>query len=89
MTELNDKMDFEEAYAALREVVTQLENPKNKIEDNIALYEKACRLVLLCRLKLDEAKMHKLDEAKMQITDINERIAQLRDSGDAIFEEES
>ena len=35
MTELNDKMDFEEAYAALREVVTQLENPKNKIEDNI------------------------------------------------------
>lgn len=81
MTELNDKMDFEEAYAALREVVTQLENPKNKIEENIALYEKACRLVLLCR--------RKLDEAKMQITDINERIAQLRDSGDAIFEEES
>lgn len=81
MAELNDKMDFEEAYAALREVVTQLEDPKNKIEDNIVLYEKACRLVLLCR--------RKLDEAKMQITDINERIAQLKDSGDKIFEEES
>nr|WP_316614393.1 exodeoxyribonuclease VII small subunit [uncultured Ruminococcus sp.] len=81
MAELNDKMDFEEAYDALREIVTQLEDPKNKIEDNIALYEMACRLVLLCR--------RKLDEAKMQITDINERIAQLRDSGDTIFEEEA
>ncbi|GEM_PF-62372 len=81
MAELNDKMDFEEAYAALREVVAQLENPKNKIEENIALYEKACRLVLLCR--------RKLDEAKMQITDINERIAQLKNSGETIFEEES
>ena len=79
MTELNENMDFEEAYAALREVVTKMEDPKNKIEDNIALYEKACRLVLYCR--------RKLDEAKMQITDINERIAQLRDSGDNIFED--
>lgn len=81
MTELNEKMDFEEAYTALREVVAQLEDPKNKIEDNIALYEKACRLVLFCR--------RKLDEAKMQITDINERIAQLKDSGDKIFEEKA
>ena len=81
MTELNDKMDFEEAYAALREVVAQLEDPKNKIEDNIALYEKACRLVLFWR--------RKRDEAKMEITDINERIEQLKDSGDKIFEEEA
>ena len=81
MTELNENMDFEQAYAALREVVTKMEDPKNKIEDNIALYEKACRLVLFCR--------RKLDEAKMQITDINERIAQLKDSGDKIFEEEA
>ena len=81
MTKLNDKMDFEEAYSALREVVTKLEDPKNKIEDNIALYEKACQLGLHCR--------RKLEEAKMQITDINERIAQLKNSGGAIFEEES
>ena len=79
MTELNDKMDFEEAYNALREVVTQLEDPKNKIEENIALYEKACRLVLHCR--------RKLDEAKMQITDINERISQLKSGDAALFEE--
>lgn len=79
MTELNEKMDFEEAYAALREIVTQMEDPKNKIEENIALYEKACRLVLHCR--------RKLSEAKMQITDINEHIARLKDSGGSVFEE--
>ena len=78
MTELNEKMDFETAYAALREVVTKLENPENKIEDNIALYEQACKLVLYCR--------RKLEEAKMQITDINERIAKLKESDEAIFE---
>ncbi|MBQ9679054.1 MAG: exodeoxyribonuclease VII small subunit [Ruminococcus sp.] len=79
MTELKNSMDFEEAYAALREIVAEMENPKNKIEDNIALYEKACRLVLHCRKKLDEAKM--------QITDINERIAALKNSGGDIFED--
>lgn len=79
MTELNDKMDFEEAFNALKEVVEQLEDPKNKIEDNIALYEKACQLVLHCR--------RKLSEAKTQITDINERIAALKDSDEAIFED--
>lgn len=80
MTELNDNMDFEEAYNALREIVTQLENPKNKIEENIALYEQACRLVLHCR--------RKLDAAKTQITDINERIARLKNSGEALFGDE-
>ncbi|MBQ3265794.1 MAG: exodeoxyribonuclease VII small subunit [Ruminococcus sp.] len=79
MTELNDNMDFEQAYAALREIVTQLEDPKNKIEDTIALYEKACRLVLLCR--------RKLDDARMQITDVNERIKKLKSSGTNVFED--
>ena len=79
MTELNNNMDFEEAYGALREVVTRLEDPKNKIEENIALYEQACRLVLYCR--------RKLDEAKLQITDINERIAQLKNSDTKVFED--
>ena len=79
MTELNENMDFEQAYAALREVVTQMENPKIKIEDTIALYEKACRLVLHCR--------RKLDEARMQITDVNERIRKLKESGSSLFED--
>ena len=79
MAELNNQMDFEEAYAALRDVVAKLEDPKNKIEDSIALYEQACRLVLYCR--------RKLAEAKMQITDINERIAKLKETGGDLFED--
>ncbi len=79
MAELSNKMDFEQAYAALREVVAKLENPENKIEDSIALYEQACRLVLHCR--------RKLAEARMQITDINERIAKLKETGGDLFED--
>lgn len=79
MTEYNSNMDFEEAYSALREVVEQLENPQNKIEENIALYEKACQLVLHCRKKLDDAKL--------QITDINERIAQMKNNDEQNFED--
>lgn len=79
MTELNENMDFEQAYAALREVVSQMEDPRKKIEETIALYEKACRLVLHCR--------RKLDEARMQITDVNERIRKLKESGSSLFED--
>lgn len=78
MSELNNSMDFETAYAKLREVVTQLEDPKNKIEDNIALYEQACKLVLYCR--------RKLEETGMKITQINERVAKMKNS-EKIFED--
>lgn len=79
MTELNNNMDFEQAYGALREIVEKLEDPKNSIEDNIALYEQACRLVVYCQ--------RKLAEARTRITDINERIAELKNSGADLFED--
>ena len=79
MKELNEKMDFEEAYEQLREVVAKLEDPKNKIEENIDLYENACLLVAHCHKKLEEAKL--------QITDINERIAQMKKSDASIIED--
>ena len=79
MTELNNNMDFEQAYNALREVVEKLEDPNNRIDENIVLYEQACRLVVYCQ--------RKLGEAKLQITDINERIAQLKNSGASLFED--
>lgn len=79
MKELNEKMDFEEAYEQLREVVAKLEDPKNKIEENIDLYEKACLLAAHCHKKLEEAKL--------QITDINERIAQMKKSDASIIED--
>ena len=79
MTEFNSNMDFEEAYNALCAVTEQLENPENNIEENIALYEKACQLVLHCRKKLDDAKV--------RITDINERIAQIKNSDENTLED--
>ena len=81
MTELNNNMDFEEAYAALKETVAKLEDPENKIEESIALYEQACKLVVYCQ--------RKLGDAKTKITDINEHIAELKANHEPLFEEES
>ena len=79
MIELSNNMDFEEAYAALKEAVAALEASKDKIEDTIALYEKACRLVVYCQ--------RKLNDTKSRIVDINERIRELRANGEPLFED--
>jgi len=79
MTELNNNMSYEEAYKALKETVALLEDPKTMIEDSLKLYERACRLVLYCQ--------RKLGEAKLEITDINTRIAKLRESEAPLFED--
>ena len=77
MKELNNNMTYEEAYAALRETVDALEDPKLKIEDSLGLYERACKLVIYCQ--------RKLGEVRMQVTDINTRMKQLRESGEELF----
>jgi exodeoxyribonuclease VII small subunit len=77
MKELNNNMTYEEAYAALRETVNALEDPNLEIEDSLALYERACRLVIFCQ--------RKLGEIKMKVTDINTRMKQLRESGEELF----
>lgn len=69
-TEKIEKMDYEEAYSALSAIVAKLEDPENKLEESIALYEQACILVLHCR--------RTLEKASLQITDINERIARMK-----------
>lgn len=79
MTELNNNMDFEQAYAALKETVAALEGSNNTIEETIALYERACRLVVYCQ--------RKLNETKGRIVDINEHIRELKASGAPMFED--
>lgn len=79
MAEKKNQMEFEEAYALLQQAVEKLENPKNTIEENIALYERACELVLVCRKTLEKAQL--------KITDINERIAQMAKRSDDLTEE--
>lgn len=77
MTELTNDMTYEEAYAALKETVAALEDSKTTIDDSLALYERACRLVVYCQ--------RKLSAAKLEITDINARIAELRKEEAPLF----
>ena len=77
MTELSNDMNYEQAYSALRETVAALEDSKTTIEDSLALYERACRLVVYCQ--------RKLSEAKLEITDINARVAELRKENADLF----
>ena len=77
LTELNNEMTFEQAYAALRETVAVMEDPKTGIEDSLGLYERACRLVVYCQ--------RKLGEVKMRVTDINTRIAEMKKNEEAMF----
>ena len=77
MTELTNDMTYEEAYAALKETVSALEDPKTTIADSLELYERACRLVLYCQ--------RKLTDVKMSVTDINARVAELRKNNEPLF----
>lgn len=74
-----NEMNFEQAYEALNELVTKLEDPAIKLDESIELYEQACKLVVLCR--------RKLNDSKVKITDINERIAELEKNGESLTEE--
>ena len=77
MTELTNDMTYEEAYGALKETVAALGDPKTTIEDSLKLYERACRLVVYCQ--------RKLGEVKMQVTDINTRVAELKKNNEELF----
>jgi exodeoxyribonuclease VII small subunit len=55
------EMSFEEAMAALEQVVTQLERGEVALEQSIALYERGAALKAHCAVKLAEA------EAKVEL----------------------
>ena len=79
MNEIKNEMDFQQAFDALKETVDKLEDPKTSIDESIVLYEQACRLVVFCQ--------RRLNETKGRIIDINERIAELRQNDEPLFEE--
>ena len=79
MTEPNNNMTFDEAYRALEETVRAMEAPEINFKESLALYEKACRLVVYCQ--------RKLAEAKAEITDINERVRKLKETNAPLFED--
>ena len=79
MDEISNEMDFQQAFDSLKEIVDKLEDPKTTIDESIELYEQACKLVVFCQ--------RKLNDNKLKITDINERIAQLRQNSEPLFED--
>jgi len=52
-----DKMSFEEALAALEQVVNQLEGGQVPLEQSIALYERGDALKKHCEAKLGDAEL--------------------------------
>jgi exodeoxyribonuclease VII small subunit len=52
-----ETLSFEEALAALEEVVAQLEAGGLTLEETVALYERGQKLVAHCNLRLDKAEL--------------------------------
>lgn len=75
--ELTNDMSFEEAYTALKETVAAMGDPQIKVDESLKLYERACRLVIYCQ--------RKLSDLKLEVTEINERMAELKNSHEDLF----
>ena len=53
----DDQLTFEQAYAQLEEIVTQLETGDLPLADSVALYERGQQLARLCGAMLDTAEL--------------------------------
>lgn len=65
-----DKLSFEEALAALEEIVDNLEREQLSLNESLAVFEKGISLSRICLAKLEEAeeKIHILLEQDGEIT---------------------
>jgi exodeoxyribonuclease VII small subunit len=52
-----DELTFEQAYARLVEIVSQLESGELALEESVTLYEEGQRLARLCIEMLDSAEL--------------------------------
>lgn len=76
---MKKELSFEEAYTALEETVRKMEDKSVSLKDSMTLYEEACRLIVICR--------EKLEEAKAGIVTIDEKIASLSKKDDLPVED--
>ena len=53
----DDTLTFEQAYAQLEEIVSQLETSDLSLEESVALYERGQRLARRCGALLDSAEL--------------------------------
>lgn len=65
MTEKTDEMTFEEAFAELERIVSELEGGQLTLEESLRLFERGQTLAATCSRKLDEAEL-KVEEITPQ-----------------------
>jgi exodeoxyribonuclease VII small subunit len=57
MTDEQETITFEEAFAQLEETVSRLEAGNLSLEESIALFEEGMRLAQVCGARLDAAEL--------------------------------
>ena len=73
MAEKTDEVTFEEAFAELEQIVSELEGGQLTLEESLRLFERGQTLAATCSRKLDEAEL---------------RIEKITPEGDRAFEVE-
>ncbi len=76
---MSKELTFEKANKQLEEIVAKMEKGDVPLDESMKLYEEAYKLLTYCTKKLEDCKG--------QITDINERIEQMKNSSDSLFED--
>lgn len=76
---MSKELTYEQANKQLEEIVSKMEKGDVPLDECMKLYEQAYKLLTYCT--------QKLNEAKGQIVDINERIEKMKTKGVDLFED--
>ncbi len=76
---MDKKMTYEEASKKLDEIVRKMEDKDTTLDESMQLYEQAYKLITYCQ--------QKLEESRGKISDVNERIAKIRNGEVNLFED--
>lgn len=76
---MSKELTYEQANKQLEEIVSKMEKGDVPLDECMKLYEQAYKLLTYCT--------EKLNEAKGQIVDINERIEKMKTKGVDLFED--
>ena len=76
---MSKKLTYEKANKELEEIVAKMEKGDVPLDECMKLYEQAYKLLTYCT--------EKLNEAKGQIVDINERVEKFKNKETSLFED--
>ncbi len=76
---MKEELTFEQANKKLNEIISKMEKNDIALDESIKLYEEAYKLLIYCTKKLEESKG--------RIYEINERIENMKNNGESLFED--